>query len=205
MWSYSQLTAFEKCPYRLHLQNTKAPKADPTPEAAQGIAIHRNIERSIRNRTAPPDEAAFYTRLFDTEAVIHAEKKLYVNTQWEPCTAEDAWGVAVCDAVFIYPTAVVIGDFKNGKEQPIPHTSQAIIYTLFAQSHFPDKALSVEMVYLPKQRIRTNKFNDLQLAHSKDVLNRRINTMENTELKPKPNKYSCTYCSYKNVCTYATF
>lgn len=203
MWSYSKLSTYEKCPYQLVLK--KEHKQATSVAMQRGINLHQNIEFFLNDKGSLPQEAeAFEVGLISLrEQKAKTEYALFVDDQWQPCEKDAAWGIAILDAIVVAPTTVSIFDWKTGKPNPLNHLDQAQIYALTAKAHYPDHEIITSFWYIDKGTKATTTFHNDKFDHYRKVLTARLNKMENdTELKPKPNKYVCKWCNYKEHCEY---
>lgn len=203
MWSYSKLSTYEKCPYQLVLK--KEHKQATSVAMQRGINLHQNIELFLQNKGSLPQEAKEFEDglLSLREQDVKTEYTLYVNHEWQPCEKDNAWGIAILDALIIAPTTVLIFDWKTGKPNPVGHLDQAQIYALVTKAHYPEHEIKTSFWYIDKGTKATTIFHSDKFDHYRKVLTARLNKMENdTELNPKPNKYVCKWCNYKEHCEY---
>ena len=204
-WSYSKLALYEKCPYALRLK--KEFKTEPNEYMARGIALHKECENFI-NSGEPTTNIKFFTDDLYTLRTLNAQAEVPwgLNSDWTPADNFDtAWGKCVIDALCNHPNYLLIVDFKTGKPSPLPHQDQAQIYAIAANIFYPKiKTIKTEFWYLDQNTKKETTFTQQELIRYKTVLEARINRMLNdTTLDPRPNKWNCKWCNYKQHCGYS--
>ena len=203
MWSHSKLTQYEKCPYALVLK-TKVP---PTTNvyAQRGIAIHDALSNYLKG-TLP--EAPKLDHFKDEVEQLRSqnaqsELALYVNEKWEPCDRTVADGIGILDAMLEDEQNIVIIDFKTGKPNALSHQDQSQTYAIIANSHFPEKNITTVFWYLDSGKETTVVYDPKKITTYQAILNTRITRMkQDISLKPRPNRYVCKWCNYKENCEY---
>lgn len=206
-WSHSKLSEYEKCPHRLTLK--KEHEQAPNEHMLRGLAVHSACEQYLINNGPMPDLLFFSEDLEQIKNMgAQSELKWGLTATWEPEPDWDnAWGKCILDAV-IPPTPETplrIIDFKTGKPSPISHMDQAQTYAVAGQSYFPNNSMTItEFWYLDSGKIAQHTFTPSALKRSRTILEARINRMLNDkEYRPKPNKFNCKWCNYKEFCEYS--
>lgn len=105
------------------------------------------------------------------------------------------------DLVSVYPTRVVIRDYKSGKQEVayknIQTNLQLGIYSLYMKALFPDKEIYSELYYLRTGKAKGHLFTDDDLEQVETVLLDKVNEIVGTEnFKATPNERACRWCSY---------
>jgi hypothetical protein len=120
IWSFSALNQFEQCPKQYwHLRVVKDVKEPPRGAQDEGIRGHKAFELRIKQATPLPAELAVHEpvigKLAKPGAVV--EQKLAINAKLEPVAffADDVWGRAVADYVYIHGDTALLVDYKFGK------------------------------------------------------------------------------------------
>lgn len=204
-WSYSKLSLYEKCPYALTLK--KQFKIEPNEHMARGTAIHKECENFLLSGEPTQNINFFLDELSNLRTLnAQAEVPWGLNADWSPAdTFNTAWGKCIIDALCIQPNYLLIVDFKTGKPSPISHQDQAQIYAIASQTFYPQyDTIQTEFWYLDSGKKTQTTFTKTQIEFYKIVLNARIARMlSDTKYLPRPGKYNCRYCNYKEHCEYA--
>lgn len=203
-WSHSKLGRYEKCPYQLVLSKT-FPQT-PNEFMERGTRIHKEIEDAINGINPIPDLPFFVDdihNLIDQNA--KAELQWGLNADWTPCLdTKKAHGICIIDAFVKHENYVLVIDFKTGKPSPITHQDQAQTYAIAAHAYYPDyPEVHTQFWYLDSGKVVQHTYTPPHIDRYRTILNARIERMINdTELRPKPNKYICQWCNYKEHCDY---
>ncbi len=203
-WSYSKLSRYEKCPYQLVLGKTV--KRAPNEFMERGNRIHKEIENAI-NGIGPTPKLDFFVndihKLIDQNA--KAELSWDLNDDWTVCQdPKKAYGTCIIDAFVKDNDYILIIDFKTGKPSPISHQDQSQTYAIAGHAYYPDYSeIHTQFWYLDSGKVVQHTYTPTHLDRYRTILDTRIKRMLNdTELRPKPNKYVCKWCSYKEHCDY---
>jgi hypothetical protein len=202
-WNYSKLKRYETCPYQLVLAD-QYPQT-PNEHMTRGIAVHKQCEDFL-NGEGPLPNFPFFTEglTYLTQQNTKAEVQWGLANDWTPTDWTSAWGRCVIDAFYETPTALVLIDFKTGKPSPVSHQDQAQTYAIAGHSYFPQyPEIHTQFWYLDSGKCAQTTFTPPLIYRYRTVLNTRIQRMINdTHMNPKPNKYVCQWCNYKDHCEY---
>jgi len=209
-WSYSALSTFEKCPYRSYLQKIKKLPEPQHPAAKRGTDIHDQAERYVRGEIDFPKTLKKFTESFETLRELFAKGQVELEgdwgfTQdWEICgwRAEDVWARIKLDAlVRMDETSARVIDYKTGRKfgNEVAHAQQALLYAISTFIRYPEiDFIKTELWYLDHAAVAEQTYTREQamLFYPKWV--KRATTMTSaTEFPPKPSKFTCKWCSYK--------
>jgi len=105
------------------------------------------------------------------------------------------------DLVSVYPTRVVIRDYKSGKQEitykSTPDNLQLGIYSLIAKKMFPDKEVYAEVYYLRSGKAKGHLFTDDDLSKVEaKLLDQVTEVLNKTDFKTTANERACLWCSY---------
>lgn len=203
-WSFSTLSEYEKCPYRLVLRQTI--KIPPNVHMQRGINIHKQCEDFLNYTGDMPPLNYFCDDLLELRSRgAQSEAKYGLSNTWLPeLNFDNAYGKCIFDAIEFYENIRII-DFKTGKPAPIKHQDQAQIYAIAAKIWHPEiEAITTEFWYLDTNKKTKTQFTTKQLTFYQQILNARIQRMMNdTVLTPKPSKFNCKWCAYQPHCEYS--
>lgn len=204
-WSFSTLSMYEKCPYQLILrQEFKIP---PNEYMQRGLDIHKQCEDYLNYAGEPPCLpwlSSGLSELRDLGAI--PEQQYGITNTWLPeLDFNNAHGKCILDAIVIANNRIRIIDFKTGKPAPIKHQDQAQIYAIAANVWHPEiEIIETEFWYIDSEKITKTSFTQKQLHFYKTILDARIQRMMNDAiLPPKPSKFNCKWCAYKEHCWYS--
>jgi len=179
----------------------------PNEHMLRGTQIHKTIEDFINGKGKKPYFKNFEEPL-DNLVLQKAQAELAwgLNEDWTPCPDfKHAWGKCIIDAFVQTPNYLLIIDFKTGKPSAISHQDQAQTYAIAGHCYYPEiPEVHTQFWYLDKGTTTQHTFEKHHTDKYQRILQSRIDRMLNdTERRPKPNKYVCNYCSYKQHCDYA--
>lgn len=203
MWSYSKLNQYEKCPYALVLK--KLHKQAPNEHMERGSRIHTALENFIKDEGNIPPEADHFTLSLNhlKRQKAQPEYKLFVNKDWQPCAEADAWGMGILDLLYTHEHIISVIDYKTGKVNATAHADQKQTYALLTAAHYPDRPINVDFWYVDQKKSIPTLFTPDVIPKYQEVLTRRLTIMENdTALNPKPSKWNCKLCNYREHCEY---
>jgi CRISPR/Cas system-associated exonuclease Cas4 (RecB family) len=179
----------------------------PNEHMLRGTEIHKQVEDFINGIGEKPYFKNFEASLDDLVLQkAKAELAWGLNEDWTPCPDfKQAWGKCIIDAFVHTPDYLLIIDFKTGKPSPLSHLDQAQTYAIAGHCYYPEiPEIHTQFWYLDKGSVTHHTFEKQHTNKYKLILQARIDRMHNdTERKPKPNKWSCKYCSYNQHCDYA--
>ena len=227
-WSYSSLTTFEACPYRLWLDRVEhqaRPEIGPDHPIQRGIRVHEELEHYLNGQSAePPAEAHRYRSLVEelraaySEGRVTCESSWWFTKDWEPCefTSSNRWLVVKTDVAFRETDErMTIVDWKTGKSymKDVKHGGQMQLYAASAFMKFPEiQLITIKLPYLdeaPPEKSRI--YLRPQIEPFIRSFSRRADQMladaEAGRFPPKPNKSNCRYCDFGSsngtgVCAY---
>lgn len=203
-WSFSTLSMYEKCPYQLVLrQQIKIP---PNEYMQRGLDIHKQCEDFLNFTGNLPNINFFASELQELRDLGAIPEAQYgITKTWLPkySNFDEAYGKCILDAIVIADQIRII-DFKTGKPTPIKHQDQAQIYAIAANVWHPDiKIINTEFWYVDSGKIAKTQFTPDQILFYRQILDARIHRMINDPiLPPKPSKFNCKWCPYKEHCWY---
>lgn len=227
-WSYSSLTTFEACPYRLWLDRVEH---QPRPEISEdhpiqrGIRVHEALEHYIvGQRDEPPAEAHRYLPMIEelrvayTAARVTCESAWWFTQDWAPCESNspDRWLVVKTDvAHHATPAQMTIIDWKTGKSymKDVKHGGQMQLYATAAFMKFPDlEMVTVKLPYLDEAPPeKTRLYLRPQIEPFIRSFSRRAGALLSDakagRFPPKPNRSNCKFCDFgpangTGVCAY---
>lgn len=203
-WSHSKLKNYETCPYRIVLSQKHKQTSNKYTE--RGINDHKVLEDYLNNITNTLD-IPFFKEDMQTlkNAGAVAEQRIGITKEWKLTSWKEAWGRCILDAVLQNGTASIsIIDYKTGKPSPISHQDQSQTNALIARVQYPGfKEYNTEFWYLDTGKKVIQTYDNKNLDRCQAVLTARIARLENdTMMRPKPNKYVCAWCAYKEPCEY---
>lgn len=224
-WSYSRLTDFEQCKYRVKLKHVdRIPEpARPLPPGKsehandRGTRIHSGAELYIKGGVELLPELSSFEEEFAQLRTLHDESKVSVegewgyNDAWEPVAwnSEDCWLRMKLDAlVWLDRDYAAVIDFKTGRlsGKEVKYNEQMQLYQLAAFLRYPElKRITVELWLTDENNLVRSEYTRAQgLRFLKAFQKRGSAIIEETEFKPNPNVYSCKWCPYKDgICQHA--
>ena len=210
-WSISTLHDFKDCAYKIKLAKIDKVKRTQNEYAEKGLTVHKELENAIKHNTKHNQDHFDYSisrlRQAFLDGQVRCEDEWAFDMSWKPCDfkAANAYVRMVID-VFerINETDAAIIDFKTGKDYPIKHLDQVRLYATGAFHKYPKlKTIFTDLWYLDQQTITNHVFirDDLnKMQQSYDF--RALKLLSETEFKPNPNKYKCSFCNVFNHCEY---
>jgi RecB family exonuclease len=219
-WSYSALSTFEECPYRIYLTRVKKHKEAKNEAADRGTQIHTLAEEFVTGQRGNelPQELAKFRSDLGRYAAAHNENKIEVEQEWafdinwEPTDwfADNVWGRVKLD-VFLRddPTSAELVDYKTGKRfgNEIKHLGQGQIYAVAAFMRYPElQFLKVRFLYLDHGEVLEKTYTrERAMVFLPTVHKRAIKLTSAKEFKPRPSTHVCRWCPHKEsgVCQWA--
>lgn len=207
-WSFSKLTVFEECKYRIKLQYLdKVPDLVPRTAADRGTQIHQEAEDYVRGKDGLTnnlkhfaDDLAALAAHFAAGRVT-CEEEWGFDRDWNVHGWKSAWLRLKADAVcFLNDHVLVVVDFKTGKRfgNEIKHARQLQLYALCALIRYPEvEQVICELWYFDQNELASFTMHRKQLGKYLKLFDKsgREFTSE-TEFAPNPNIFSCKYCPY---------
>lgn len=202
-WSYSKLSDYESCPYKLVLR--KQTKSTPSLAMQRGLDKHKEIENYLLGTADLPHYPTLPLEALKAANAI-PEASWGLTAQWthEP-NRYNAYGICIIDAYTLTPEELRIIDFKTGKHYEIKHMDQAMVYAITGNILFPEiPNIKTEFWYLDHGAIHETLYTKDQLHHYQEILTNRVNKMLNdTTLEATPSPSKCKWCFYDHQCEYS--
>jgi len=195
-WSFSSLMDYERCPHTQSFPYTKGPKQ--INEAAQrGIDAHKKCaDYILHGGDAPPFIG------FNWNSLVNArvEEKIGLDEDWQPTAYKTAWLKIIPDALVVAPEGITIIDHKTGKREykEIKHSQQMQLYACAINAIYTDiHAITSELWYLDHGFKHTATYTPKKLEGMRmRFTNRALTMLQDTEMRPKPNKSNCKFCQH---------
>lgn len=140
-WSYSALNKFTTCPHQFYevriLNNFKD---EPGEAALWGTYVHKCIEDAVRDGAPMPENTRQYwgqiwAAIGGGLEIAQPEKKLAINTRFEPCAWEDRWCGSISDILKVTGEYALVIDWKLGKIKP---SAQLKLNALMVFYNYPE-------------------------------------------------------------------
>lgn len=213
-WSFSRLTAFEECPYRVYLSTVmKAPEPprDDNHPLERGSRIHKEAEDYLNGTTDTLPKsltklADYYTAMKErTKTLKHGvEVPWAVTKDWELCDwwAPDVWFRLKTDYFeFLDPTAMKQVDHKTGKSygKEVARAQQGQLYAATGFVLYPEvEAISVSFAYIDEGKVtpEINYSRAMASLFLKKFTDRALVLTTCTLFAAKPNRHNCQWCPY---------
>lgn len=211
-WSYSALKVFEECPYRSYIAKVKYIPEPAGPAAERGSVIHQEAEDFVAAKleSLPMSLIKFQSqfeklRELFAEAKVELEGEWGFDLDWNPVAwvGPTTWARIKLDAlVHEDETSARVIDYKTGKKfgNEIPHSQQGLLYAIGAFQRYPHlQYAQTEFWYLDKGETTIKSYTRNQAMQFLPSWHKRGIIMTTaTDFEPKPSKYNCRWCSYKN-------
>lgn len=125
--------------------------------------------------------------------IVQVGKQLYL---WEP-----SWLRLKLDAIVLHSdTVATVIDHKSGRKfgNEVKHAEQTQLYQLVAFSRFPKlETVYTELWYIDQNEVTVNKFTRAQGLRFKPNFDKQGHAITDcVDFPPRPNVFSCQYCSY---------
>jgi len=210
-WSFSTLTKFEECPYRVYLNKVEKIPEPSGSAADRGTAIHTLAEDYVQGHIGElPDELSKYTESFKQLRKDYEDGKVEVegdwafSQSWEPTgwAVPNTWARIKLDAfVTEDETSGRAIDYKTGKKwnNELKHGTQLMTYAIASFMRFPKlQYCETELWYLDQNHGPTiQAYTREQALMFWPKLNKRALTMTScTDFEPKPSRQNCKWCHY---------
>lgn len=223
-WSFSRLVDYETCPYKLQLKVVdRVPEPErPLPPGRtehpldRGTRVHKAAEDYITGSIELVSELAPFASEFDRLKALYQggqvslEGEWAYDKDWNPTSwmSDSAWARIKLDAlVHLTPTHGVVLDYKTGKKvgNEVKHADQMQLYQLSAFMRYPKlEKITIELWYTDQDAISRMDFSrDQGLRFFKNFDDRARKMTSDEELRPRPNKFVCGRCPYKDVCEFS--
>ena len=211
-WSYSTVTTFEECAYRVYIGKVKK-IPEPSGEAAdRGTAVHKAAEDYVQGKTDEliPELKNHRAWLDDLRkdfptGSVSVEGEWAYTIDWEKTGWMDAncWARIKLD-VFVKnsPTTGRVIDYKTGKKfgNEIKHGQQGLLYAIGAFMRDPElEYVDVEFWYtdLPLKESTKKSYTRAQaLMFMPSFHKRGVKMTTETEFNPNPSKMNCKWCTF---------
>lgn len=209
-WSYSTLSDFEKCPYKVWLAKVDKIPQPKHPAAERGTEIHKLAEDYVRGEIGElPKELSKFTKEFEELRFLFGEGKVEVegdwgfDKEWAPCgwLAPTVWGRMKLDAkVEESETSARAIDYKTGRKfgNEVPHGQQAMIYAVGTFMRYPSlQFVQTEFWYLDHGQTTTQRYSREEAMLFLDgITQRALALTECVDFPPRPSKFACQWCAY---------
>ena len=208
--SYSRLTDFESCPYKAKLKFVDKVPEEKAPAAERGTQIHQYAEDFVNGSISKmPRELVEFSDEFSALRTQYDAGKVSLEGEWgfdkdwlvTEYRGEKAWLRMKLDAIVnkLKGFAVVV-DYKTGKRfgNELKHGEQVLLYAI--ASFLRDTTLTsitVELWYLDLNDLHSVTYSRAQALKYLPQFEKRLLAMTNaTKFPPRPNVFSCKYCSF---------
>jgi RecB family exonuclease len=216
-WSYSSLTTFEACPYRVWLDRIDKqprPERDDDHPINRGLRVHKAIEDYITGQTTEltPDAKRYADLCAELRAgyddgKVEVEAAWWFTKDWTPCSSQsnDRWFVVKTDATQrLNDKTLLIVDWKTGKSfmKEVKHGGQMHLYAAAAFTKYPEiEETIIRLVYLDEAAPGKSKhYLRPQLVPFIRTYSRRgaqmMDDVQAGKFPPKPNKSNCKFCDF---------
>jgi RecB family exonuclease len=211
-WSYSTVTTFEECAYRVYIAKVKK-IPEPSGEAAdRGTMVHKAAEDYVQGLTDQlipelKNHAAWLEHLrveFPTGSVS-VEGEWAYTIDWEKTGWMDptCWARIKLD-VFVKtsPTTGRVIDYKTGKKfgNEIKHGQQGLLYAIGAFMRDPElEYVDVEFWYTDlalKESTKKSYTRAQALMMMPSFHKRGVRMTTEKEFNPNPSKMNCKWCHF---------
>ena len=204
-WSFTRLTAFEKCPFLYSCQFIFKLEQPPSDALERGSKIHKDAEDYVnRKRKGLTRELSQFREEFAAVRKLDAvaEESYTVTKTWQPTHATDwdhAWLRAKVDIEILQEEVLTVVDIKTGRRYP-EHADQAGIYGTLGFIIHPDvEQVDFEYWYVDSGEVETFEFDLGGQRTRKREWQQRANKMIRTKLfEPNPTEKNCRYCAYRS-------
>lgn len=216
--SFSTLSNFEQCPYRVYLSKVHNGGCAAIGSKAmdRGSQIHQMLEQYVRGEINKVTWSAmksgkYYASLIEefknayTTGNCHPELDLAFTKNMKQCewTANEVWLRGAIDVALFSNdgTHVDIYDYKTGSDySTVKHRSQLMLYACMMFIVYPKLiTLRSSPIYLDhsKKLFRTDYHrNDLEIFWGR--FNERLQKVTDaTEFPPNPNAFTCKWCQHR--------
>ena len=207
-WSYSLLTVFESCKYRVKLARVdKVPDLQPKTYADRGTAIHQEAEDYVTGKAAlthnlrhfADDLLALNTHY--AKGRVICEEEWGFDPNWVVSDWNSAWLRLKCDVVVhLTPQHLAVIDYKTGKRfgNEMKHKEQLQLYALCALIRYPEiEEVTCELWYLDQNELADFTMERKSLGKYLQIFNKRGSAVTSEKVfKPSANIISCKYCPY---------
>jgi len=212
-WSFSTLSVYEECAYRLFIAKVKKIQEESGPAADRGTMIHTAAEDFVQGKTDDiiPELAGHEKGLAELKVLydlgqVSVEGEWAFTIDWEKTGWMDAncWARIKLDVfVQMTPTYGRVIDYKSGKKfgNEIKHQQQGLLYAIGAFMRDPNLAeVDVEFWYtdLPlKDTTKKHYTRQQALMFLPGFHKRGVKMTTETEFDPNPSKMNCKWCAFK--------
>jgi len=155
-WTYSQLEAFESCPYKFYrLKVLRDVVEEQGPHAEWGVRVHSAFENYIVNGEPMPDGMAHWEGLAAKLAKLPgrkaAEQKFAVDKNFEPTDWSQSWSRGIADLVVLKGDKAVVADYKTGRRKP---SEQLDLYACYVFAHYREvSVVTTAYIWLKDRKI----------------------------------------------------
>lgn len=209
-WSFSSLMNYETCPYRAYLSGVKRLPQPESEALLRGSQIHEQIENYIQGQSDDLSMVKHQHGIIDTVREDYANGKCQVEENWgytrdwvtTGWTAPDTWARIKLDAFVQEDDNIgVVYDWKSGRKfgNEAKHATQLMVYAIGSFMRYPQlEYIIASMVYVDKNEELTVRYTRDSAAQFKKTIDKRALAMTTaTDFPPRPNKFNCKWCPYK--------
>lgn len=203
-WSYSKITAFEKCPRRYHEVMVLKNYTEDSEALREGNEVHKALAKALETRGQLPEPMAAYQRWVDSVSCgpgdLFLEKQYAVAPGFKPTTwfGKDVWFRTIVDALRVDGPVAHAIDWKTGKMRNVDVVQLMLVATaVFA--HFSEvKRCRTDFVWLKEDTTSTEDYarNDM-VDHWAELLPRVdqfVNATVEKNFPPKPGFLCKNWC-----------
>jgi len=211
-WSFSSVSVYEECPYRLFIARVKKIREPQGEAAARGEKIHQQAEDYTKGKEDGfpkefwhrfEEELRELRRLHEA-GVAEFEGEWAFTLDWTPTgwMAPDTWARIKLDAyVRESETSARVIDYKSGKRRgnEIKHNQQCLLYAIAAfMRDINLEFVTTELWYTDLGETHKKEYTREQaLAFLPMFHNRGLAQTTETNFDPQPAKFTCKWCPYK--------
>lgn len=216
-WSYSKLSAWEKCPAVVKFRYIDRIQGEKSRALIRGNEMHERLEKWVRGgapkKNAPVEGLPFvdYVRPMIEEAEAWtgdraAPPSIVIEEMWrhapdwrpvEPGSPRE-WVRVKLDLCL--PSQRLVIDWKSGKRYPENHRDQAKIYAAAFLARYPEAPdVTVDFVYTDLKELGSLTVGREHLPQIHANTSERVAAMvADEEFKPRPSRL-CAWCDYSRT------
>lgn len=207
--SYSSMATYEQCPQKYkfaYIDKIPGIKDLASPVMERGLAVHKSIENYF-NRTTEylhPDIHANYGQfmmgLREEYKNIKNEFKWGITWEYEPCSYSDPRAMfhGFVDLLVVPESgALLLYEWKTGKQYPKEHMAQAHLYSVAMLCHYPDHdSVDAMITYVDEMDVRKISYPRSMMFEYKPMLRREAGKIADATVFPPMPSFRCQWCPY---------
>ena len=225
-WSFSTLSTFNQCPYRVYIRKVKGIKEPSSDAGKRGNRIHDQAEDYVAGRTDQLPETKkieLFENRFKVLRQEYTRNNVELEEEWGFTVEFDViqsdgniyknpllWYIAKLDVLlWESQTSARVIDHKSGKKfgNEMKHSQQAMQYAIAAFMRYPQlEFIQTEFWYLDMGEELIKRWTrDEAMVMLPRVIKNGLNLTTCDKFPPKPSKRNCMYCHYATSgdCDYA--